>query len=131
MAQRTYDLEGEPMQNDGRTSSGPSQTASPPVTGAEVDTAWRRVVRRRSFLQAGIGLASAAVVPVSVLSATTVQAATKANKSTRLSKADVAILKFLAAIELVESDLRVQYNELGGANGFVGHPSFGTDAAYV
>jgi hypothetical protein len=56
------------MQNDGRTSSGPAQTAFPPVTGAEVDTTWRRVVRRRSFLQAGlgVGLASAAVVPVTV-----------------------------------------------------------------
>ena len=120
------------MQNDGRTSSGPSQTAFPPVKGTEVDTAWRRVVRRRSFLQAGlgVGLASAAV-PVSVLSASTVQAAAKANKSSRLSKGDVAILRFLAAIELIESDLWVQYNELGGANGVVGHPVFGTDAAYV
>lgn len=95
------------MQNNGRMSSGPSQTAFPPVKGAEVDTAWRRVVRRRSFLQAGlgVGLASAAVVPVGVLSAPTVQAAAKANKSSRLSKGDVAILRLLAAIELIESDL--------------------------
>ena len=33
----------------------------------------------------------------------------------RLTKGDVAILKFLTAIELIESDLRQQYDELGGA----------------
>jgi len=120
------------MQNEDRPSIRPSETASAPVTGAEVDTAWRRVVRRRSFLQAGvgIGLASAAL-PVGVLSTTTAQAAAKANKSTQLTKGDVALLQFLAAVELIESDLWVQYNELGGANGVVGHPVFGADTAYV
>src|SRR5260221_7279045 len=125
------------MDNERRGTAALSETPGTPVTspaGQEaVHTAWRRVVRRRSFLQAGlgVGLASAAAVPVSVLSAPTVQAAATATKSTRLSKSDVAILRFLAAVEIIESHLWVQYNELGGANGVMGHPVFGTDAAYV
>jgi len=35
----------------------------------------------------------------------------------RLPKGDVAILRFLAAAELIESDFWQQYNELGGVNG--------------
>ena len=39
-----------------------------------------------------------------------------------LSRGDTAILRFLAAAELIESDLWQQYNELGGVNG--GNPSY-------
>jgi hypothetical protein len=35
----------------------------------------------------------------------------------KLPKGDVAILRFLAAAELIESDFWQQYNELGGVNG--------------
>jgi hypothetical protein len=35
-------------------------------------------------------------------------------KSGRLTKGDAAILRFLAAAEILETDLWVQYNELGG-----------------
>jgi len=35
----------------------------------------------------------------------------------RLPRGDVAILRFLAAAELIESDFWQQYNELGGVNG--------------
>jgi hypothetical protein len=38
-------------------------------------------------------------------------------RTARLSKGDVAILRFLAAAEILESDLWQQYNELGGVNG--------------
>ena len=31
-----------------------------------------------------------------------------------LTKGDIAILRFLAAVEIIESDLWQQYNELGG-----------------
>lgn len=40
----------------------------------------------------------------------------------RLPRGDVAILQFLAAAELVESDFWQQYNELGGVNG--GNPAY-------
>ena len=38
------------------------------------------------------------------------------------SQGDAAILRFLAAAELIESDLWQQYNELGGVNG--GNPAY-------
>ncbi|PZR94311.1 MAG: hypothetical protein DLM67_12685, partial [Candidatus Nephthysia bennettiae] len=71
----------------------------------EVSTQWRRLVGRRSFLK-GVG-AVGATLPAGVLFATQAQAAS-------LSKGDAAILRFLAAAEIIESDLWQQYNELGG-----------------
>lgn len=70
-------------------------------------TKWRSVVRRRSFLQ-GIGAAGAGLAG-SQLRAD--------NGNRRLPRGDVAILRFLAAAELIESDFWQQYNELGGVNG--------------
>ncbi len=82
----------------------------------DVHTQWRRVVGRRSFLK-GVGLAGAAAVPGSALLAGSAMAGTS-----RLTGGDVAILRFLAAVELIESDLWQQYNELGGVNG--GNPAY-------
>jgi hypothetical protein len=76
-----------------------------------VDALWRRVVGRRSFLQ-GVGLAGAAVLPGSALFANDAIA-----RSSSITGGDIAILRFLAAAELIESDLWVQYSELGGVNG--------------
>lgn len=41
----------------------------------------------------------------------------EASEGGKLKRGDVAILRFLAAAELLESDLWTQYAELGGANG--------------
>jgi hypothetical protein len=82
----------------------------------EVQAQWRRVVGRRSFLK-GVGLAGAAAVPGSALFATEALA-----RSSAIPNGDVAILRFLAAAELIESDLWQQYNELGGVNG--GNPAY-------
>jgi len=61
-------------------------------------------IRRRSFLKrAGI---SVAALPVAGL--------LKADDSMRPTKGDVAILKLLAAAEIIETDLWLQYSELGG-----------------
>jgi hypothetical protein len=68
-------------------------------------------VARRSFLK-GIGIAGAAALPGGALLADSASAST-----TRLTHGDAAILRLLAAVELVESDLWQQYNELGGVNG--------------
>jgi hypothetical protein len=73
----------------------------------EVSTRWRRLVGRRSFLK-GVGAVSA-TLPAGVLLATRVQAAAT------LREGDIAILRFLAAAEIIESDLWEQYTELGGA----------------
>jgi Ferritin-like domain len=77
----------------------------------DLDAHWRRVVGRRSFLK-GVGLAGAAAVPGSALLAGEAFAASRS-----ITKGDVAILRLLAAVELIESDLWQQYNELGGVNG--------------
>jgi hypothetical protein len=73
---------------------------------------WHGVAGRRSFLK-GVGLAGVAALPGSALLAST--AAAKASSS--ITKGDVAILRFLAAAELIEADLWQQYDELGGVNG--------------
>jgi hypothetical protein len=78
---------------------------------AELRAAWSSVVGRRSFLK-GIGLAGVAAVPGSPLFASEAVA-----RSNSITAGDAAILRFLAAVELIESDLWVQYNELGGVKG--------------
>jgi Ferritin-like domain len=82
----------------------------------EVQSQWNRVVGRRSFLK-GAGLAGAAMLPGGALVASRAMADTS-----RISEGDIAILQFLAAAELIESDLWQQYNELGGVHG--GNPSY-------
>jgi hypothetical protein len=78
---------------------------------ADLRAAWQKVVGRRSFLK-GVGLAGVAAVPGSALFASEALA-----RSNSITTGDAAILRFLAAVELIESDLWVQYNELGGVNG--------------
>jgi hypothetical protein len=82
----------------------------------DIEARWRDVVGRRSFLK-GVGLAGAAAVPGAGLFASGAKAA-----SGNISEGDVAILRLLAAVELIESDLWQQYNELGGVNG--GNPAY-------
>src|ERR1700735_3181534 len=66
---------------------------------------------RRSFLKKG-ALAGAATVGAGLLGAGKV--AFGQSSSGSLNKGDVAILQFLAAAEIIESDLWIQYAELGG-----------------
>jgi hypothetical protein len=74
-----------------------------------------RPVDRRSFLKGGL-LAGGAAVGAGLL-ATGPLARAQAQPQTSggaLNKGDIAILRFLAAAELIESDLWTQYAELGG-----------------
>src|ERR1700734_101485 len=69
----------------------------------------KRPVNRRSFMKSGLLAGGAAAVGAGLL----------ANKSSaqergRLNPGDVAILRFLAAAEVTESDLWIQYADLGG-----------------
>jgi hypothetical protein len=82
----------------------------------DVQAHWQRVVGRRSFLK-GVGLAGAAALPGSALFASEAVA-----RSSGVTAGDIAILRFLAAAELIETDLWQQYNELGGVNG--GNPGY-------
>jgi hypothetical protein len=86
-----------------------SVTVAP--SDVELEAKWRQVVGRRSFLR-GVGLAGAAALPGGAILADSAFA-----RATKLSAGDVAILRLLAAVELIESDLWRQYNELGGVNG--------------
>jgi hypothetical protein len=69
-----------------------------------------RSVGRRSFMKGSL-LAGGAVVGAGLLSNATLL---RAQESGSLNAGDVAILRFLAAAELIESDLWTQYAELGG-----------------
>jgi hypothetical protein len=67
-------------------------------------------VGRRSFMKGSL-LAGGAVVGAGLLSNATLL---RAQENGSLNKGDIAILRFLAAAELIESDLWTQYAELGG-----------------
>src|SRR6267154_587901 len=68
---------------------------------------------RRSFIKKGLAAAGTATAGAGLL---TDRAFGKNDEehSGRLTKGDAAILRFLAAAEILETDLWVQYNELGG-----------------
>jgi len=69
---------------------------------------------RRSFLKKGVVTAGVAAAAVGLLSNGLPVLAKEDEKSGRLRKGDAAILRFLAAAEILETDLWQQYNELGG-----------------
>ncbi len=68
---------------------------------------------RRSFLKRGLVGSGAVAVTAGIIGTQTLIADQSDNKG-NLSNGDVAILRFLAAAELIESDLWQQYAELGG-----------------
>jgi hypothetical protein len=71
-------------------------------------------VGRRSFLKGGL-LAGGAVVGAGLLAnGPLARAQSRTKESSSLLAGDVAILRFLAAAELIEADLWIQYAELGG-----------------
>ena len=71
-----------------------------------------RSTNRRSFLAKGVLAAGAAAVGAGIVGGSKV--AFGQGFGERLTRGDVAILRFLAAAELIESDLWQQYAELGG-----------------
>src|ERR1700719_2301540 len=80
----------------------------------------RNGTSRRSFLRNGIVAAGAATVSATVMGkgVSALNALERADEDDgpAITEGDVAILQFLAAAELIESDLWQQYNELGGVN---------------
>ncbi len=87
------------------TVSRASNTQSP----NENESPSESVVKRRSFLK-GLGVVGAALSTGSLL--TTIAEAQGRNDI--ITVGDVAILRFLAAAEILETDLWQQYNEFGG-----------------
>src|SRR5712672_761548 len=68
---------------------------------------------RRSFIKKGLAAAGTATAGAGLLTDRTF-GKNDEEHSGRLTKGDAAILRFLAAAEILETDFWVQYNELGG-----------------
>ena len=85
---------------------------TPSAMAEYLNTQWQRVIRRRSFLS-GLGMVGAAISTGAVFSPDSLA---QTGSSSKLSAGDIAILRFLCAAEILESDLWTQYAELGGAN---------------
>jgi Ferritin-like domain len=87
----------------------------------------RPVIARRSFLR-GLGMAGATLLPATTLLMT--EGKTLGRELRRgLTRGDVDILRFLAAAEILETDLWQQYNELAGIQdsevpGGTGNPAY-------
>src|SRR5712672_4857872 len=88
-----------------------SETTTMP-TAEEVNSHNKATVNRRSFMRHGLVAGAAATVGAGILANSNFAEAQGA--SGKLTKGDVAILQFLAAAEIIESDLWLQYQELGG-----------------
>jgi hypothetical protein len=69
---------------------------------------------RRSFLKTGAITGTALVAGASAMVQQVVAEDDADDLNRGLTKGDVAILRFLAAVEILETDLWQQYNELGG-----------------
>ncbi|GAC1394548.1 MAG: hypothetical protein NVS4B11_21340 [Ktedonobacteraceae bacterium] len=72
---------------------------------------------RRSFLGKGLAVGGAGTIGAGLLSSGVLNTNfvhAQGAASSAVTKGDVAILRFLAAAELIEADLWRQYNELGG-----------------
>jgi len=97
------------MKNKRFLTTGPSSMAA---SGTSEDNANGRV-QRRTFLK-GVGAvgAAGALLPASPFLAAEGRAQEEGSR--RLTAGDAAILRFLAAAEILETDLWQQYNELGG-----------------
>jgi hypothetical protein len=81
-----------------------------PSTDAPVnDSTPTKAIERRSFLK-GLGIAGAALSAAPLLRV----GAQAKEKDSSISKGDAAILRFVAAAEIIESDIWLQYNELSG-----------------
>src|SRR5260221_2657637 len=77
----------------------------------------RPVVGRRSFLK-GLGATGALLVPATALLATKAKA-TNDDFGGKIGKGDASILRFLAAAEILESDLWEQFWELSSVTGTI------------
>ena len=74
-----------------------------------------RSATRRSFMKRGIVAAGAAAAGAGLMGRG-LSASGRQPEDDRLTSGDVAILRLLAAAEIIEADLWLQYNELGGVD---------------
>src|SRR6266852_612094 len=117
------------MTKENLVPTAPPETTQSGREGAESPS--RNGVKRRSFLK-GLGVAGAALSAGSLL----VTTAEASQNSDIITVGDVAILRFLAAAEILETDLWQQYNELGGIQdsevpGGSGSPAYAAAIAFL
>jgi len=84
------------------------------TTEDEQDSPAQGVANRRSFLKKSLVAGALATAGAGVLSKVPNAFGQTQTRSGSLTKGDAAILRFLAAAEIIESDLWLQYQELGG-----------------
>ena len=91
-----------------------TSSETPASTKEDIQPHWLRAVGRRSFLK-GLGM-TGATLSTGALLVSKLQAAEgqDRDRNGRITKGDAAILRFLATAEIIESDLWLQYQELGG-----------------
>jgi len=99
------------MKNENVPAAELSETTTAP-TVEEVNSHEKALVNRRSFMRHSLVAGAAATVGAGILANGNFAVAQGA--SGKLRKGDAAILQFLAAAEIIESDLWLQYQELGG-----------------
>jgi hypothetical protein len=90
-------------------SSETTESSSVAPSESRTESRAKNGVKRRSFLK-GMGMAGAALTGGSLLAA----AAETSQTTGVITSGDVALLRFVAAAELIETDLWQQYAELGG-----------------
>jgi Ferritin-like domain len=103
-----------------------------PATSSEaIQSSSNGRLKRRSFLK-GLGMTGAALSAGSLLAT----AGEASERSSITTVGDVAILRFLAVAEILETDLWQQYNELGGIQdnevpGGSGSPAYAAAIAFL
>lgn len=97
------------MKRENLPSTGLSEQATQPSKNERTSS----VLNRRSFLRKSVVAGATATVGAGIM-ATGVSAFGQSSKGPAITSGDIAILRFLAAAELLETDLWQQYTELGG-----------------
>jgi hypothetical protein len=95
-----------------RTLTAVASSGAPATTKEEAHSHESRAANRRSFLKNTLVAGAAATVGAGILAKAPF--ALGEDNGDALTKGDAAILRFLAAAEIIESDLWLQYQELGG-----------------
>jgi len=81
----------------------------------ELEGLMKRPANRRSFLRNGVAVAGTAAVGTGLLSVgVSAFGREREDDDGPVTKGDIAILRFLNALEQIEADLWLQYSELGG-----------------
>jgi hypothetical protein len=86
---------------------------------------------RRSFIKNGAVAGAAATVGTGILGTGLAALAETNHKGAGVTKGDIAILRFLAAAEIIETDLWQQYTELGGTQDAEEHGVNGGSPLYM